>query len=185
LWVPVVALNKDAQGYYIWTAICGTKTNTEHIVTCKKIKVEPEDMFVQTRGAQYQALKPSSQLKDSQIVLMKTEGNLTDGGKAVIQDQCWLFQPDEKVWVSIPELSKHIYTVPTGALKSLEGRNFIFAINKNNKVLPVDVYVYNKNGKTVEIIGKNLCPGMKIVCSPLNQKHHLGQNIKLGKKVDF
>ncbi|MCK4981795.1 MAG: hypothetical protein KAS17_02675 [Victivallaceae bacterium] len=185
LWVPTRGLRKDDQGSYVWTAIKKNGDTNVHAFTVKKVRVKPQNMFIEKRSAQYQALEDTGGLKDSQIILIKTEGTLVDGGKAIMQDSFWLFQPSEKVWVSIPQLSEHIYTVSLDALKVFGGRTFIFVIGEANKVAPMEIFVYNKFNKTAEIIGKNLNPGMKIVCSKTNGLLYLGQKVTLGKKLTF
>ncbi len=188
LWVPTNAVKKDEEGSYIWIASKNASqknSETTPVITVKKIRVKPKNMFVQRRSTQYQALETATKLKDSQIILVKTSDKLLDGGKAIMHDYSWLFQPQEKVWVSIPRLSKHIYIVSLDSLKTFEGRNFIFVIDTNNNVIPVDIFVYNRSGKTAEIIGKNLQPGMKIISSKANGKDYLGRKVKLGKKLSF
>jgi len=189
LWIPTRALKKDDKGSYVWTVLeknllkNGSKKTAT--LTIKKVRIKARDMFMQKRSVQYQALKDTGGLKDSQIVLVKTEGTLVDGGKAIMHDSSWLFQPSEKVWVSIPQLAEHIYTVPQDALKVFGGRTFIFIIGKEKEVSPMEIFVYNKFNKTAEIIGKNLNSGMKIVCSKTNGMLYLGQKVTLGKKITF
>ncbi len=189
LWIPTRALRKDDEGSYVWTVLDKSlpKNGSQKAspLTVKKVRVKPRDMFIEKRSAQYQALENAGGLKDSQIILVKTEGALVDGGKAIMRNCCWLFQPSEKVWVSIPQLSKYIYTVPLDALKVFEGRSFILIIDQEGKVSPMEIFVYNKFNKTAEIIGKNLKPGMKIVCSKINGLLYLGQKVTLGKKITF
>ena len=180
-------MKKDDKGSYVWivTDKCLPENGPQKASPCtiKKIRVKPRDIFIQKLSAQYQALEDVGSLKDSQIVLIKTGGTLVDGGKAIMQDSCWLFQPSEKVWVSIPQLSNHIYTVSRDTLRVFDGRTFIFIIGKENKVAPMEIFVYNKFSKTAEIIGKNLGPGMKILCSKTSG--YLGQKVTLGKKITF
>ena len=189
LWIPASALRKDDNGSYVWTILEASLpkngSRKASMLTVKKVRVKPRDMFIQKRSAQYQAIEETKELKDSQIVLTKTEGTLVDGGKAIMQDTSWLFQPLEKVWVSIPQLAEYIYTVPQEALKVFEGRSFVFVIGKEKKIFPIEIFIYNKYNKTVEIIGKNLKPGMKIVCSKTNGLLYLGQQVSLGKKINF
>ena len=71
------------------------------------------------------------------------------------------------------------------ALKAFKGRKFIFVIGKDNKVAPMEIFVYNTLNKTAEIIGKNLSPGMKIVCSKSSGLLCLGQKVNLGQKINF
>ena len=102
-----------------------------------------------------------------------------------MQDSSWLFQPTEQVWVSIPQLSEHIYVVSEDALKVFKGRTFICVIDKDNKAFPIEIFVYNKSNRIAEIIGKNLKPGMKIVCNKSNGLLYFGQKVKLSRKIDF
>lgn len=189
LWVPIHALKKDNTGSYVW--IISEQNPPQNgsrkasTLTVKKVRVKPRNMFIEKHSAQYQALEDTGGLKDSQIVLGKTEGTLVDGGKAIMQDSSWIFQPSEKVWVSIPQLSEHIYTVSQDALKIFGGRTFIFIIGQDCKVVPMEIFVYNKFNGTAEIIGKNLKSGMKIVCSKMNGMLYLGQKITIGKKINF
>ncbi len=189
LWVPARALRKDDTGYYVWTVIkrsvlknCAVETPT---LTVKKIRVKPKDMFIQKHSTQYRALEDANGLKDSQVIIIKTEGRLVDGGKVIMQDSCWLFQPNEDVWVSIPQLTKYMFIISRDALKSFKGRQFVLVIGEDNKVSPVEVFVYNTFNKTAEIIGKNLKPGMKIVCSQNSGLLIMGQKVSLGQKVNF
>jgi hypothetical protein len=188
MWVPAHSIKKDDKGSYVWiiSSKNESKSGSKHAptLTVKKIRIQPRNMFIQRYSAQYQALEKAGELKDSQIVLLKTDGFLVDGGKAIMQDSSWLFQPSEKVWVSIPELAEHMYTVSRSALKTFKGRSFVFVIGKDSKVSPVEIFVYNTFNKTVEIIGKNLKPGMKIVCSK-SSLLHLGQKVSLGTKINF
>jgi multidrug efflux pump subunit AcrA (membrane-fusion protein) len=78
-----------------------------------------------------------------------------------------------------------MYVIPRDALKTFKGRQFILAIGEDNKVSPVEVFVYNSFNKTAEIIGKNLKAGMKIVCSKNSGLLILGQKVSLAKKIDF
>ena len=115
LWVPREALRKDKEGDYVWIAD-GNKphkacTKTAPVFKVKKIRVKPMDKFIQKRSARYQALATDAKLSEAQIVLVKTDDDLVDGGMAVMLDSCWLFQPTERVWVSIPELARHLYVV--------------------------------------------------------------------------
>lgn len=189
IWVPTRALRKDSKGSFVWTvSVKNSAKNDFHKasnITVRKIRVKTKNMFMQKHSAQYQALENPGSLKDSQTVLIKTNGRLIDGGKAIMQDSSWLFQPTEKVWVSIPQLSEHIYTVPQDALKVFEGRSFICVVDKDSKAFPVEIFVYNRFNQTAEIIGKNLKPGMKIVCTKSNGMLYLGQKVKLARKIDF
>ena len=182
-WVPNSAVRQDGKRAYIWIASSNDVVN--HIVTVKKIYVKPRNMFTQKRCTQYQAIEIPQKLNESQVVLMKISGNLVDGGKAVVYDYCWLFQLDEKVWVSIPELAKYVYTVPANSLKNFQGCNFIFIIGENGKIVPINVFVYSRSGKTVDIIGKNLTPGMKIICSNSDGFDYLGKKVKPGQRINF
>jgi len=189
LWVPARALRKDNTGYYVWTIVKRSVPKNDSVeaptITVKKVRVKPEDMFIQKHSTQYRALKDPGGLKDSQVIIIKTGGNLVDGGKAIMQDSCWLFQPTEDVWVSIPRLAKYMYVVPRDALKTFKGRQFILVIGEDNKVSPMEVFVYNSFNKTAEIIGKNLKTGMKIVCSKNSGLLNLGQKVSLGQRVNF
>lgn len=189
MWVPTQSLRKDSKGSFVWTV--SVKNSAKHnfhkasSITVRKTRVKTKNMFMQKHSAQYQALENPGTLKNAQIVLIKTDGSLVDGGKAIMQDSSWLFQPNERVWVSIPQLSEHIYTVSQDALKVFEGRNFICVIDKDSKAFPVEIFVYNRFNKTAEIIGKNLKPGMKIVCNKSNGLLYFGQKVKLSRKIDF
>jgi hypothetical protein len=189
MWVPTRGLKKDNKGPYVWTIL--TKhlpkngSPKAHIFTVKKVRVKPKNMFIQKHSAQYQALEDAGGLKDSQVILAKTKGTLVDGGQAIMCDSSWLYQPSENVWVSIPQLSEYMYTVSRKALQVFKKRTFIFVIDKDNKVSPIEVFVYNKLDKTAEIIGKNLHPGMKIICCKTNGLLYLGQKVTLGKKIIF
>jgi len=189
MWVPTHALRKDNKGSYVWTVVAESspQKGSKHAqsLTVKKIRVKTKNMFSQKRSAQYQALEDSGTLKNSQLVLIKTEGSLVDGGKAIMQDSSWLFQPSEQVWVSIPQLCEHMYTVSRDALKVFKGRTFVFVIGNDNRVSPVEIFVYNTFDKTAEIIGKNLKPGMQIICSKSDGLLFLGQKVKLGTKINF
>lgn len=189
MWIPTRSLKKDNKGHYVWTiASRSTPKNCSKdapTLTVKKIRVKPKNMFIQKHSAQYQALEDAGGLKNSQVVIIKTDGLLIDGGKAIMQDSSWLFQPSEEVWVSIPQLSEHMYTVHKDALQLFKKRHFIFIIGKDNRVSPIEIFVYNTLNKTAEIIGKNLKPGMRIVCSKSNGLLYLGQKINLGKKINF
>lgn len=189
LWVPARSLRKDDTGYYVWTITQKSVPKNGSVetptLTVKKVPVKPKDMFIQKHSAQYQALEDADGLKDSQVIIIKTGGDLVDGGKAIMQDSCWLFQPTEDVWVSIPQLAKYIYVISRDALKTFKGRHFVLVIGEDNKVSPMEVFVYNSFNKTAEIIGKNLKPGMKIVCSKDSGLLILGRQISLGQKVNF
>jgi len=189
MWVPVHALKKDKTGSYLWTIVSESlpKNGSSHAktLTVKKVRVTTMDMFCQKRSAQFQALKDAGGLKDTQVILIRTSENLLDGGKAIMQDSSWLFQPSEKVWVSIPHLANHLYTVPQDALKVFDGRHFIFIVDKGGEVAPIEIYVYNKFNQTAEIIGKNLKPGMKIICTKAHGLLYLGQKVTLGKRINF
>ena len=189
MWIPTRSLKKDNKGHFVWTV---TDSNTPlkcsketPILTVRKVRVKPKNMFIQKRSTQYQALEDAGILKNSQVVIIKNDGHLVDGGKAIMQDSSWLFQPAEEVWVSMPQLSEHMYIIPKDALKLFKKRHFIFVIGKDNKVSPVEIFVYNTLSNTVEIIGKNLKPGMRIVCSKSNGLLYLGQKVNLGKKINF
>ena len=189
LWVPARALRKDNTGHYVWTITNRSTPKNSAIetptLTVKRVPVKPKDMFIQKHSAQYQALEDAGGLKDSQVIIIKTQGELIDGGKAIMRDTCWLFQPTEDVWVAIPQLAKYMYIVSRDALKSFKGRQFVLVIGKDNKVSPMEVFVYNTFNKNAEIIGKNLRSGMKIVCSKNGGLLILGQKVKLGQKVNF
>ncbi len=189
LWAPTRALKKDDQGFYVWTILNQSlpKNALENAptLTVKKIRVKPRNMFIQKNSEQYQALEETGGLKDAQIVLIKTSGTLVDGGKAIMQENCWRFQPREKVWVSIPQLADYVYTVSQDALNTFDGRTFVFVICEDKSVIPLEVFVYNRFNKVAEIIGKNLNPGMKIICTKLNALSCLGQKVTLGKKILF
>ena len=112
MWIPTRSLKKDDKGHYVWIIAssstpkdCSKEAPT---LTVKKIRVNPKNMFIQKHSAQYQALEEAGGLKNSQVVIIKTDGQLVDGGKAIMQDSSWLFQPSEEVWVSIPQLSEHM-----------------------------------------------------------------------------
>lgn len=189
MWVPTLALRKDKEGSYLWTIVAdplpkngSTKAQS---LTVKKVRVKTRNMFSQKRSTQYQALEDYGSLKDSQVVLSRTSGLLVDGGKAVMQNSSWIFQPTEQVWVSIPQLSEHMYTVSRDALKTFKGRSFILVVGKGNIVLPIEIFVYNTLSKTAEIIGKNLKAGMKIICTKSNSLPYPGQKVKLGKQINF
>ena len=188
LWVPANAIIKDGSEAFVWKVDCSMTNQATvkgvSIPRVKKIKVIPKNMFIQKLSARYQAVK-SDVLKPGRVVLVKTEGKLVDGGRAVMYDSCWLFQPKEKVWVSIPQLTEHMYKVPAEALRKFENRSFILVINPDQTVVPVEVFVYAKTNKTAEIIGKNLSPGMKIVAEKSNGMMYLGEKIKLGKKLNW
>ncbi|MDD5699189.1 MAG: hypothetical protein PHH77_11285 [Victivallaceae bacterium] len=189
LWVPTEVLKKDDRGAYIWIVASlnrpDNSTENAKVLTVRKIRVTPRNMFIQKRSARYEALETAANLGNVRVVLIKTEGKLTDGGQAVVQEYNWLFQPREKVWVSIPQLAKYIYTVPVEALHQLDGHTFISIIDADNKVFPVEVFVYNRRGKTAEIIGKNLRPGMKIACSQDRGVMHMNQKVTPGKELNF
>jgi len=189
LWVPARALKKDDKGSYVWATIDKILPQNgfqkDAPLTVKKVRVETLNMLIEKRYARYQALKDTGGLKDSQIILIDTEGILVDGAKAILQDECWLFKPTEKVWVSIPQLSKYMYTISHDALKTFDGRSFILVINKDNTISPVEVFVYKTSAKNTEIIGKELKPGMKIICSKTKGLSHLGQKVHLGTKINF
>lgn len=189
LWIPSRSLKKDDKGPYVWTILTKRLPKNgfqkAHTFTVKKVRVKPKNMFIQKHSAQYQALEDAGSLKDSQVILGKTGGTLVDGGKAIMCDSSWLFQPSENVWVSIPQLSEYMYTVSLKALQVFKGRTFIFVIGTDNKVSPIEIFVYNKFNKTAEIIGKNLKPGMKIICCKTNGLLYLGQKISLGEKIIF
>ena len=187
LWTPTRSLKKDKEGHFVWAVVSSTQNGSRETptLTVNKIRVKPKNMFIQKRSAQYQALEDPGSLKNSQVVIIKNDGHLVDGCKAIMQDSSWIFQPGEEVWVSIPQLSEHMYVVPKDALQLFKKRHFIFVICQDNKVAPVEIFVYNKSDKTVEIIGKNLKPGMRIVCSKSNGLLYLGQKISLGKKISF
>ena len=189
LWVPAHSLKKDAKGSYVWTIKDSSlpKNGSQYAPTLivKKVRVKPKDMFIQKHSAQYQALEDTGGLKDSQYVILKTDNLLSDGGKAIMEDSSWLFQPSEDVWVSIPQLANHMYTVSGDAIQVFKKRSFLFVIDKDSRVSPVEVFVYNKFNKNVEIIGKNLKPGMKIVCIKSSGLLHLGQKVKLGTKINY
>ncbi|MBU8901269.1 MAG: hypothetical protein KOO69_00870, partial [Victivallales bacterium] len=189
MWAPTQSLRKDSKGSFVWTIIVNNSAKPDfHKATniiVKKIRVKTKNMFMQKHSAQYQALENPGNLKDSQIVLISTSGNLLDGGKAIMQDSSWLFQPTEQVWVSIPQLSEHIYTVPQDALRVFKGRTFICVINKDSKAFPIEIFVYNKSNRIAEIIGKNLKPGMKIVCNKSNGLLYFGKKVKLSRRIDF
>jgi len=190
LWVPARSIKEDSKGFYVWT-ITEQSIKKYHnskeapTLTVRKARVKSKDMFIQKHSAQYQALEETGGLKNSQIVLIKTDDFLTDGGKAIMQDSSWLFQPSEKVWVSIPELAEYMYTVSLDAVQMFKGRSFLFVIGKDSKVSPVEVFVYDKSNKTAEIIGKNLETGMKIVCIKSSGLLHLGQKVTLGNKINY
>jgi len=189
LWIPSRSLKKDDEGPYVWTILTKSlpKNGSQkaHTFTVQKVRVKPKNMFIQKHSAQYQALENAGGLKDSQVILGKIGGTLVDGGKAIMCDSSWLFQPSENVWVSIPQLSEYMYTVSREALQVFKGRTFIFVIGTDNKVSPIEVFVYNKFNKTAEIIGKNLKPGMKIICSKINGLLYFGQKVTLGEKINF
>ncbi|MDD5728893.1 MAG: hypothetical protein PHV59_10035 [Victivallales bacterium] len=188
LWVPAQAIRRQGQEAYVWKLeAAGTRNGNRnnHIAIVKRIKVRPRDMFIQKLSIQYQALETGNGLDEGQTVLVKTEGELTDGGQAVMYDSCWLFQPGEKVWVSIPQLAKHVYLVPSDALRNFENRTFIFIVTSGSNVLPIEVFVHGKSGKNVEIIGKNLFPGMKVVCQKTDGMFFPGDKVKLGKKLAY
>lgn len=188
LWVPANAIRKDDSGTFVWKVDCSMTNQATvkgvSIPKVKKVKVIPKNMFIQKLSARYQAVK-SDILKPGRVVLVKTEGKLVDGGRAVMYDSCWLFQPKEKVWVSIPQLTEHMYTVPNEALRKIQNRSFIFVICPDKTVSPVEVFVYNKSGKTSEIIGKNLSSGTKVIAQKSNGMTYLGEKIKLGEKLNY
>ena len=188
LWVPANAIRKDKTGAFVWKVDCSMTNQTGEqsvsIPKVKKVMVKPKDMFIQKLSARYQAVE-SDVLKPGRVVLVKTEGKLIDGGRAVMYDSCWLFQPKEKVWVSIPQLAKHIFKVPNEALKKFQNRTFILIVCPDKTVAPVEVFVYNKTGKTAEIIGKNLSPGTKVLVQKSDGMTYLGETVKLGKKLNY
>jgi multidrug efflux pump subunit AcrA (membrane-fusion protein) len=188
LWVPANAIRKDKTGAFVWKVDCSMTNQTGKqsisIPKVKKVMVKPKDMFIQKLSARYQAVE-SDVLKPGRVVLVKTEGKLVNGGRAVMYDSCWMFQPKEKVWVSIPQLAKHIYKVPSEALKKFEDHSFIFVICPDNTVVPVEIFVYNRGDKTAEIIGRNLSPGTKVIVQKSNGMAYPGEKVKLGKKLDY
>jgi RND family efflux transporter MFP subunit len=109
LWIPARSLKKDNEGHYVW--IIANRSVSENCTikaltfTVKKVRVKPKNMFIQKHSAQYQALEDAGSLKTSQVIIVKSEGTLVDGGEAIMQNSSWLFQPSEDVWVSIPQLS--------------------------------------------------------------------------------
>ncbi|MFA6716180.1 MAG: hypothetical protein WC082_14135 [Victivallales bacterium] len=182
LWVPARSLKKDKEGTFLWVISPIANCKNQKL---KKVRVKTKDMFIQKRSAQYQAVDTSEGLSASDIVAIRTGNNPVDGGRAVMYDSCWLFQPDEKVWVSIPHLAEHIYTVPSDSIKNFSKRSFLLVIDNAGQVAPIEVFVYDRSGQKAEIIGKNLKAGMKIICTKESGLLYLGQKVALGKKVVF
>ncbi|MDD5596816.1 MAG: hypothetical protein PHV82_02660 [Victivallaceae bacterium] len=182
LWVPASALKKDKEGTFLW--VISQSADCRKLKT-GKVRVKTENMFIQKRSAQYQAVETANGLKASDIVAVRTGDNLLDGGLAVMYDSCWLFQPDEKVWVSIPHLTEHMYTVPNDSIKTFRERSFLLVIDNSGHVAPIEVFVYDRSGQNAEIIAKNLKTEMKIICTKESGLLYLGQKVALGKKVVF
>lgn len=188
LWVPANAIRKDKTGTFVWKVDC-TMTNQTgkqsiSIPKVKKVMVKPKDMFIQKLSARYQAVE-SDVLKPGRVVLVKTEGKLVNGGRAVMYDSCWVFQPKEKVWVSIPQLAEHIFKIPNEALKKIENRTFIFVVCPDKTVTPVEVFVYHKTDKIAEIIGKDLSTNTKVIVQKSNGMIYMGEKVKLGKRINY
>jgi hypothetical protein len=182
LWVPARAVKKDKEGSFLWVI---SATDNCRLLKVRKARITPKNMYIQKRSAQYQAIEATNGLSASDIVAVRTGDNLVDGGEVVMYESCWLFQPNEKVWVSIPHLADFMYTVPSDAVKTHEARTFLFVVDDKGNIAPVEVFVYNRSDKKVEIIGKNLKSGMKIICPKESGLLYLGQKVTLGKKVVF
>ena len=192
--VPVEAIKKDKDGqHYVFRAkgqrALSLKKGIAKVFTIEKINVTPGKIGTQLDlGFKGQVklcnLENNGDLKFHDVLVVKSEDNLKDGGKALLVEQHYMFQPGEIVAVQIPSLNMSGFYVHHKSIILMgKSRNFVY-INDKGKAKLITVKVTGTTGRYYKIESPEIKDGTQVlVFNKLStlRKCYDGAPIKINK----